>query len=539
MAIALRGTLNDLTGSRNNGGDVTITFDTITPPLEDDIVVVFGGHGIGTTTLTDPGSGYTLIAKHETTAPIFGMWFKKMTATPDLSVVCNGGGTNTDGVVYGCYVLSGVDTTTAQDAAAVTVGPTSSTNPDAGLITTVTNDAWVVPCAGSDIRDTSPGTISGYADQLNDNRNETNSYTAAMSRLEKSSFGDENPAAWDSWGSSNWYAITAAFRPAPAGDLTADPGVGSLSLTGFVPTVVQTFSIDVPVGALTLTGEIPTVVTPTDIEIPVGVGSLTLTGQVPTVVQTFSIDVPVGSLILTGQTPTLQIGVVIAVPVGSLTLTGFAPLVIQTFSVLPGTGTLVLTGLAATVERTHIRDPPVGSLVLTGFIPSVDITQSIPVPVGSLTLTGQAPTAIQTFSIDVPVGSVTLTGQTPTAVQTFSIDVGVGSLTLSGFIPTLDVSSNIVALPGVGSLTLSGFIPTVIDSGAAGETVTPGVGSLTLTGFAPTAIQTFSIPIPVGTLTVTGLVPGITASLPQVFPSFFKSTINAGGFFASVQILIE
>jgi len=487
MAIALRGTLNDLEGNANNGNDVTLTFDTITPPLVDDYVILFGGHGIGTTTLADP-SGYTLIAKHETTAPIFGMWYKKMTSTPDLTVVGSGGGNNADGVAYCCWVLSGIDTTTPEDATATTTGPTTSTNPDPASITTVTNNAWVIPCAGGTVNDTTPGTISGYAEQLDRARNETNPFTATGSTFEKASFGAEDPGAWSSMASSTWYAITAAFRPAPVGDLTVTPGVGSLSLTGLVPIVIQTFSIDVPVGSLTLTGAIPTVVIPTDIEIPVGVGSLTLTGQVPTAVQTFSIDVPVGSLILTGQVPTIVRGTVIEIPVGSLTLTGFAPTLIQTFSVVPGTGTLILTGLAATVEITHIRDPPVGSLTLTGFVPTANITQSIPIPVGSLTLTGQVPTIIQTFSIDVPVGSLTFrdpqfslqtedsfnllkedggllltqAGLAPTAIQTFSIPVPVGSLALTGFIPTLAVTQSI-PVP-VGSLSLTGFVPTVIQT---------------------------------------------------------------------------
>ena len=118
MTIALRGALNHITATANNGNDATLTLDTITPPLTDDIIVVFGGHGEGTTTLSAPSGNtsgsYIQIGIHTGTAPIFGMWFQKMGATPDTSILCSGGGDNADAADYGCYVLSGVDTTAQQ-----------------------------------------------------------------------------------------------------------------------------------------------------------------------------------------------------------------------------------------------------------------------------------------------------------------------------------------------------------------------------------------------------------------------------------------
>ena len=88
MAISLIGTPQ--IGSANNGGNVTLTFDVA--PQQDDYVIVFGGHGTTVTTLTAPGSGYTPIEVHTGSAPIFGVWYKKMGASPDSSVVCSGGG---------------------------------------------------------------------------------------------------------------------------------------------------------------------------------------------------------------------------------------------------------------------------------------------------------------------------------------------------------------------------------------------------------------------------------------------------------------
>jgi hypothetical protein len=223
MAIALRGTLNHFTGNANNGSDVTLTFDTITPPLENDIVVVFGGHASGVTTLSAPSGNtsgaYQQIGIHTGSAPVFGLWYQRMGATPDTSVLCDGGGNNADGVQYGCWVLSGVDTTTAEDQTATTAGPTTSTNPNAPSITTQTANAWVIAVAGSENRDISPGTVSGYSNQLDDTRQETNDQTVAGATFLKVSAGAEDPAAWDTWISGTWYAITAAFKEEVSSDV--------------------------------------------------------------------------------------------------------------------------------------------------------------------------------------------------------------------------------------------------------------------------------------------------------------------------------
>lgn len=221
MAIARRGISQ--TGQSNNGGNVTLTFDTITPPLENDIIVAFGGHGIGTTTLAAPGSGYTQIGIHTGTAPIFGAWYKRMGSTPDLSVVCSGGGDAADGVAYCCWALSGVDTVTAEDATATTAGPTTSTNPDPASITPVTANAWVAAMAGNNNQDNSPGTISGYTDHLSQSRTETNVYTTAGALVDAGAVDAEDPGAWSTWKTGTWYTITAAFRPAAAGGFVPYP----------------------------------------------------------------------------------------------------------------------------------------------------------------------------------------------------------------------------------------------------------------------------------------------------------------------------
>lgn len=211
MAITIVGTPQ--VGNAINGGDLTLTFDVT--PSENDVVVVFGGSSrFATPNPGAPGSGYTQIALYATVSLFFGAWYKRMGASPDSSVVCHGSGTVTEAAAYGCYVLRGVDTTTFLDAAATTAGLTTSTNPDCPSITTVTNNAWVIAVAGSKVYDTTPGTVSGYSNQYNTAGNDNNDITVAGATLEKTTAGAENPAAWSSWASGNWYAITIAVRPA-------------------------------------------------------------------------------------------------------------------------------------------------------------------------------------------------------------------------------------------------------------------------------------------------------------------------------------
>lgn len=229
MAITIVGTPQ--TGSAINGANLTLTFSTT--PAENDIVLVFGGSSrFITPNPTAPGSGYTQIALNA--ANVFvGAWYKRMGASPDASVVCYGSGNTGDTTAYGCYILRGVDTSTALDAAATTAGETSSTNPNAPSITTVTNGAWVFALAGSKVNDATPGTISGYSNQIFANNTDTFSFTTAGATLEKTTAGAEDPAAWPSWATGLWYAITVALRPATSGGWTNIGKINRVTATTF------------------------------------------------------------------------------------------------------------------------------------------------------------------------------------------------------------------------------------------------------------------------------------------------------------------
>lgn len=186
--------------------------------------------------------------------------------------------------------------------------------------------------------------------------------------------------------------------------------------------------------------------------IAVPAGSLTLTGFAPTVTATANqvVEVPAGTLTLAGQTPTVTSGAnqTISVPAGTLTLTANAPTV--------------------TASENQSISVPAGALTLTGFEPSVlnGAQQVVQVPLGTLTLTGQTPTVAVSANqvIEVPAGTLTLAGQTPTVVATNPqlISVPLGTLTLTGLVPTISNVgvNNQISVP-LGTLTMSGGTPVV------------------------------------------------------------------------------
>lgn len=208
-------------------------------------------------------------------------------------------------------------------------------------------------------------------------------------------------------------------------------------------------TVNVPLGTLALSGKVPTVTATANQSIAVPLGTLTLSGKVPTVLTPVAIAVPAGSLSLTAQTPTVAITANqnIAVPAGALSITGFAPTVVTSGSVT--------------------INVPSGTLSLTAQTPTVQATanQSIAVPAGTLTLTGLAPTVSvgSNIAIAVPAGSLSLTAQTPTVAVSNNqqISVPLGQLVLNGLAPTIGLTQNVNIDVPLGQLTLTAFAPQV------------------------------------------------------------------------------
>jgi Concanavalin A-like lectin/glucanases superfamily len=203
-----------------------------------------------------------------------------------------------------------------------------------------------------------------------------------------------------------------------------------------------------------------------------GVGTLTLTGFAPSITQPQTAGPGVGSLTLAGFSPTVAQPQTAAPGVGSLALAGFAPTVAQSVNqqAAPGVGSLTLSGFAPTVSQPQTAAPGVAALTLTGYAPTVGLGQNVQPGAAALALTGFAPSVAQSANqaVSPGVGALTLAGFAPTTAQSNNqaAGPGAGSLTLSGFAPTVvQQSQSPNVQPGAGSLVLTGYAPTVVVSG--------------------------------------------------------------------------
>ena len=113
---------------------------------------------------------------------------------------------------------------------------------------------------------------------------------------------------------------------AAGGGTNVTPGIVSLTLTGYAPTVTAPAAVTPGAATLTLTGFAPTV--GVSVNVTPGVGTLTLTGFAPSVTAPATVTPSAASLVLTGFAPTVAVagGAVNLTPASAtLTLTGYAP----------------------------------------------------------------------------------------------------------------------------------------------------------------------------------------------------------------------
>jgi len=173
----------------------------------------------------------------------------------------------------------------------------------------------------------------------------------------------------------------------------------------------------------------------TDTPVNPGVGSIAITGYAPSIAQTANQAVApdVGNIIITGYAPTISQPQAVNPGVGSLTITGYAPTVTQNVDVPvnPGVGTIAITGYAPTVAQSANQSitPDAGNITITGYAPSVDqsANQDVTPDAGLISITGYAPTVEQAAgspSLTPGVGTITITGYAPTVEQSSPLRLG-------------------------------------------------------------------------------------------------------------------
>lgn len=194
-----------------NGGDVTLNFTAI----EDDVVIVFGGHKFRVSTNIGPTvGGWTLIDSYADSSggSYAGVWYKRMTATPDASVTNYGSGSAADAATYGCYVLRGVHADVIDVAA--TQGLGTGSNPDGPSITTVTNNAWVLSLISNHLGSTTASAApSGYSNLISVGAVDSNPSAVAGATIEKATAGAEDPGAF-TMTANDWVIWSVAIKPA-------------------------------------------------------------------------------------------------------------------------------------------------------------------------------------------------------------------------------------------------------------------------------------------------------------------------------------
>ena len=166
-----------------------------------------------------------------------------------------------------------------------------------------------------------------------------------------------------------------------------------------------------------------------------GVGTIALTGYAPSIAQTANQAVApdVGNIIITGYAPTISQPQAVNPGAGTITITGYAPTVTQNVDVPinPGVGTIAITGYAPTVAQTANQSitPDAGNITITGYAPSVDqsANQDVTPDAGLISITGYAPTVEQAAgspSLTPGVGTITITGYAPTVEQSSPLRLG-------------------------------------------------------------------------------------------------------------------
>jgi hypothetical protein len=194
-----------------------------------------------------------------------------------------------------------------------------------------------------------------------------------------------------------------------------------------------------------------------------GVGSVAITGYAPTLTKSASILPSAGLVTLTGYAPSVSQFLVIAPSAGSIALTGYGPTIFQLVNVAPTAGSMAFAGFAPTLTQPVGLAPSNGPMTIAGYAPALTQLSGVIAGSGSLALAGYAPTLAQPHAVNAAIGSLSVAGQTPSIIQTVnqSVSAGPAQIIVSGLAPTLAQSSNAVVRPGAGVVGLAGWSPTV------------------------------------------------------------------------------
>jgi hypothetical protein len=212
-----------------NGADATLDLTGIALQQNDIVVLTYSfDNTLATDNSGITSAGWTQIYEGFDTvgSGVFklGVYYKIMGASPDSSVVVDGTGIQFTAMSVVAMAFRGINQSVPQDAV-FTHFEDLNVDPDPAAITTVTDGAAVIVCAGGDRIDNSITAPSGYGNQVDIATSDTFKALAAMAWKEVASAGVENPGTWTNWSLMTYQVVTVALRPAGAsneGDGEAD-----------------------------------------------------------------------------------------------------------------------------------------------------------------------------------------------------------------------------------------------------------------------------------------------------------------------------
>ena len=460
--------------------------------------------------------------------------FHKVADADDVAAsVFNFTGDNED-YVGRLYRISGVDTTTPIDAvdATGTVGTTAT--PQAVAITTQTDDALCFAFTGMDDNDV-PYTLetAGWTVDVNTDNTTTG---IVIARKSLASAGTTGAVDFTTNASDGWVASQIAIRPfVEVGDVTIEPGSGSIAVTGQAVTVVNNVDVDVANATATLVGQVPEI--KIFVNISSGFATVTANGFVPNIDLPVEVLPDVASLTISGQVPVSSLPIYTSPDATIVDVSGNIPVVDLPVNVSPDAVSLTMSGNVPVISLPISDDIiPIDNAILTiaGKSPYVEafadefcylidesgnylvdesgnylIIDVISIASAALAISGYAPTiSISAGAVDIEIesASVFFAGKTPVIVSS-DIEEGVCYLIDESGNYLLDESGNYlicdVIAPPTASLGIAGLAPTIVNV-STGATVSIGSVSLAVTGQEVTVENNVSIAITAVALTVAG-----------------------------------
>lgn len=187
--------------------------------------------------------------------------------------------------------------------------------------------------------------------------------------------------------------LAIAIGNSSAGGTTVTPGSGSITATGYAPTISQ-----------------PHTVSP-------AAGAVSALGYAPSLIQGVSVSPGAGSATYTGLTPTISQPHTVAPSAGAATILGYAPSIQQAAGIYPGAGAVEYAGQTPTISQPHTVSPGVGAYDVLGYAPTVSQAAGVAPLAGSIIVLGYAPAISQPITVAPGAGAATWLGYAPTISQ--------------------------------------------------------------------------------------------------------------------------